>query len=97
MKKIKKRKMSTARIDDVKAQLKGQFVLGMEGTSNRMSRIARTELMGASYLTMKETLKNIDKIKPAHILEMANRLIDEDRMAVAVLGPVDSESFANVG
>ena len=97
MRKLKKRKMPSLRIDEVKAQLKGQFVLGMEGTSNRMSRIARTELMGGEYLTMKETLKKIDRVKPAHLLELANRLIDEDRMTVAVLGPVDSESFSNVG
>lgn len=96
MRKLKKRKQSAQRIEEVKAQLKGQFVIGMEGTSNRMSRIARTELMGGTYLTIKETLKRIDRVKPAHILEMANRLIDEDRMAVAVLGPVDSKSFANI-
>jgi hypothetical protein len=30
------------------------------------------------------------------VLDMANRLIDEDKMAVAVLGPVNSKSFAHV-
>ena len=96
MRKVKQRKQSTARIDEIKAQIKGQFVLGMEGTSSRMSRIARVELMGGRYLTMKETLKRIDQVTPAAVLDMANRLIDEDKMAVAVLGPVNSKSFAHV-
>lgn len=96
MKKLKRRKQSVKRIEEVKAQLKGQFVIGMEGTSNRMSRIARTELMGGQYLTMKETLKKIDQVTPSQVLEMANRLIDEDKMAVSVLGPIDAKSFADV-
>lgn len=94
--KVKKKKISASKLDLVKAQLKGHLTLGMESTSSRMSRLARTELMAEEYHTLKHTLKTIDKVTPSIFLEMVNKIFDNSQMALAVLGPADSEVIKNV-
>lgn len=86
--KVRRNRLPKLRLDQVKAQLKGQMILGMESTYHRMSRIARLELMYGRYVTMQETLKAIDAVTPSDVLRMANHVLDEEQIAVSVLGPV---------
>ena len=88
---LKKRMISSARLQMVKNQLKGHLVLGMESTGNRMNRIARQELMLGGYQSMSQTLDEIDKVTPAMLREAAELCLDEDQLALAVLGPVDRD------
>jgi len=96
MKRVKKKRLTESRLDEVKAQLMGGFIIGMESTSNRMSRLARLEIMSGEYKTIDQTLRSIERIKTSDVLEIANRTIDEDKLALAVLGPVDPKSFDHV-
>jgi len=94
--KLKKSKLSTLRLEQIKAQLKGHVILALESTYNRMSRIARLEMMFGKYITLSETLKTIDDVTAADVLEQANRVLDESQMALAVLGPVDQDVLKDV-
>lgn len=86
---LKKRAIASSRLDRVKNQLKGHLVLGMESTGNRMNRIARQELMLGGYQSISQTLEEIDKVTPGLLREAAELCLDEDQLALAVLGPVD--------
>ena len=92
----RKKKQSSAVLNKVKAQLKGHLTLGLESTSARMSRLARQELLTGTYQPIKQTLREIDRISPSSILDVANRIFDESRMAIAVLGPADKHIFDGV-
>ncbi|MBI5266746.1 MAG: insulinase family protein [candidate division Zixibacteria bacterium] len=93
--KLKKKTMSSAELDKIKAQIRGQIILSMESSSNRMNRIARFELMMGRYLTYRESLREIERITPAKVREIANRLFDESRLAITVLGPVEKNLFSD--
>ncbi len=93
---MKKQRLSSAKLDRIKGQMKGQLALGMESTSNRMNRLARQELMNQPYQSYKQMLKNVDKIASSQIMELSNRIIDNDSVAVAVLGPADKKVFDDV-
>ncbi len=93
---IKKHKLSSAKLDRIKGQMKGQLALGMESTSNRMNRIARQELMLLPYMSYEQILKEVEKVTASQILRLSNRLFDHSRMALAVLGPVDKEVLDGV-
>ena len=84
-------KLSSSKLEQIKAQLKGHLTLGMESTSSRMNRLARSEIMLGRYLTMRQTLNDIDKITAKDFTELANRIFDFKEMTVAALGPADKK------
>lgn len=96
MRKLKRRRISEARLDQIKSQIKGQIMLGLESTYNRMSRIARLELMYGQFVSLDDTLKAIDAVTTSTIMEQANRVLDEETMAIAVLGPVGKGILSDV-
>ncbi|MFQ5498693.1 MAG: M16 family metallopeptidase [Candidatus Zixiibacteriota bacterium] len=90
---LKKNRLSSSKIGEVKAQLKGQLMLGFESTSARMSRLARHELMLGEYQTLEDTIRDIDRITPSDFLELSNLFFNESEMALAILGPVDRRAI----
>ena len=93
---IKHRKLPSAKLDIMKAQVKGQVTLGMESTAGRQNRLGRTELMLGRYITLKETLKVVDRVSAVDIMHFADRCFDPSQMAIAVLGPARKSSIQNV-
>ena len=90
---VKKRAMPSTLLDQVKRQLKGQIGLAMESTMSHMNRLARNELMLGEFVTINRTMRAIDRVTPAQILELANRVIDESSMACACVGVADGDVF----
>ena len=68
----------------------------MESTSARMNRLARQELVLGEYHSMDDTLKEIEKLKSAEMLELANQIFDMSKVAVAVKGPAEKKALENV-
>ena len=96
LRRMKKKRLSIDALDQVKAQLKGHLTLGMEATSSRMTRLARLELMLGRYVNLRRTLKEIDRVTPDDVLELANQVFDESRLALAVLGPVKKDQLDGI-
>ena len=94
--KLKRKKLPKERLEQIKAQLKGNLTLGMESTSARMNRLGRQELVLGEYHSMDETLKDIEKLKSADILNIANKTFDLSQVAVVVKGPADKKALENV-
>ena len=94
IRKLKKHKLSSKVLSEVKSQMQGHLILGMESTTSRMNRIARQELMSNRYQTLDQVLKEIEKVSSSGLMELANRIFDESRTAIAVLGPVDKDILA---
>ena len=94
--KLTKKKLSKEKLEQIQAQLKGNLTLGMESTSARMNRLARQELVLGEYHSMDDTLKEIEKLKSAEMLELANQIFDMSKVAVAVKGPAEKKALENV-
>jgi len=93
---IQKRRLNGAILDKVKAQIKGHLTLGMEATSNRMSRIGRQELIIGEYFTLGEAIEAIDRVTPSDVIDIARQTFDESRIAITALGPIDKNVFSDV-
>ncbi|MBD3257572.1 insulinase family protein [candidate division GN15 bacterium] len=91
---LKQRKIPEDRLAQVKSQIKGHLTLGMEGTSNRMHRLGRLELMLGEYVTLEQALKAIDKVTASDVVEMAREILVEDQYTMAALGPIDESALA---
>jgi predicted Zn-dependent peptidase len=89
LKKIQREGVPEKDLEDARQQLKGNLVLGLEGTSSRMNRLARHELGYNRFITVEETLSRIESITADDIRSAVNDVISPNNCAAAYLGPVD--------
>ncbi|GMA48982.1 hypothetical protein GCM10025857_03390 [Alicyclobacillus contaminans] len=74
-------------------QVKGSMMLSLESTSSRMSRLGKNELVLGREVTLDETLKGIQRVTADDIRRVAANLLKQ-RFALAAVGPVDANVFA---
>lgn len=73
-------------LESAKAQLKGNLLLGLESTSNRMSRIARSETYFGRILSVDEVIAEVEAIAPEDVMRVAASLLARDRLSLVALG-----------
>ena len=72
---------------EAKSQLKGKLLLSQENTSNRMMRLAKSELYFERFVTLDELEENIDKVTAEEVLEFSKDFFDQKYFMEAVLTP----------
>jgi predicted Zn-dependent peptidase len=95
LEKLKQNKLSDSELESAKEQLKGSLVLGLENTSHRMNRLAKHELLLGKYITVDETIEEIDRITSRQVIDIANNLFITDKYAISVLGPSTKRQIEN--
>jgi len=96
LKKLKKNLLSHTELKQVKEQLKGSLMLSQESTYNRMNRIARQELMLGAYITLDETIDNINAITAGQIRDIANAIFDRNHLTMTTLGPTKTKELEEI-
>jgi len=76
-----------------KAQLKGNLVLGLENTSNRMNRLARQEILLGKFLSIDDTIASIDAVTVKDVIDVANLVLDPTKITIAALGQVEEKEL----
>ena len=71
-----------------KRQLKGNLLLGLESTSNRMNQLARNEIYSGRHVTPEEISDGIEAVTAEDIRDLASILFKKARPAITVIGPV---------
>jgi predicted Zn-dependent peptidase len=74
-------------------QLKGNLLLGLESTSNRMNQLARNEIYSGRHITPEEISEGIDAVTDEEVRDLASTIFAGDP-ALTVIGPVD-ESYVH--
>jgi len=74
-------------LNDTKEQLKGRILLGLETSTARMMRMARSEMNYGRQISEKELIRRIDAVSPADIHGVAQRSLDAGDLSVVSLGP----------
>jgi predicted Zn-dependent peptidase len=96
IKKVKKDSLSRQELSHAKYQLKGNLMLSLENTSNRMNRLARHELLLNEYVDLDETINSINKVKGKEVIELAVDLFDHNKLSAVILGPVGKRTINQV-
>ena len=87
-------KLPKTEIEKAKEQLKGNLMLGLENTSNRMTRLAKHELLANRYISLDETVINIDIVKPEKVTEIAGEIFQNNEFSAVTLGPVKGNIYS---
>jgi len=74
-----------------KEQLKGNLVLGLEGTSGRMFRLAKLEIYLERFVTLDETLSLIEGVTMDEIMAIAKLFLKVDQQYTAIIYPEEKK------
>jgi predicted Zn-dependent peptidase len=80
-------------LERAKSQIKGNMLLGLEGTESRMNRLARNEIYFGREVTLDELARGIDSVTNDQIIELASTWFQPRRMAMALLGDLKGRSY----
>jgi len=94
LKSLKTDLLTQDELHDAKEQLKGNVLLSLESSDNRMTKLAKNEIYFGRYQPLREIIKGIDSVTPQSILELASELIDDRHLTLVLMGKLGNESFA---
>ena len=86
---VSRQGLTDAEIDRAREHLKGSLALGLESTSNRMMRMARSELYHGRFIPISEVIDRIEAVNAQAIQELAREVLNLDEFSLSILGPVD--------
>jgi predicted Zn-dependent peptidase len=69
-----------------KEQLKGNLLLGLEGTSSRMTRLAKAEIYFQRYFDLDEIIRGIDAVSSETFADLNRSLLAPERYALTTIG-----------
>lgn len=90
---LKKHGVTAEELRRAKDHLKGSLMLSLESTSSRMNRLAKQEMHHGSFLTIDEMLEAVDRVRHEEVQALIGELLDEDRLALTTLGPLDRRNL----
>ena len=88
--------VTATELADIKSQLKGNLVLGLESTQSRMHRLARHELYLGEHIPVERTMKSIDGVKASEIEGIARHIFAPEGVAASIVGPVTEDIFGQI-
>lgn len=89
-KNVMKDGLKTDEIERTKRNLAGNLVLSLEGMSSRMMRMSRNEMNHGREVPIEETLEKIDAVTNDKIIEIARRLLPDDKISTTAIGPFEA-------
>lgn len=81
--------VSDLELNRAKEQLKGNLLLSLESTSNRMSRLAKIELYQDQLLTPEESVAKVEAVTPEDVRRVAGEMFEAKEPVITAIGPFD--------
>ena len=90
LKKIRDKKKTSKELTRAKESFKGGLLLSLENTSNRMIRMAQSELYFNRFVSTHEVIKKIDALTREDILDLANEVLREESFIKLIIKSKDT-------
>jgi len=78
-------------LQEAKANLKGKLLLSMESTSNRMNRIAKSEIYFNRYITLDELVQKIDEVTAEDVRSFSESFFEKGQYSETLLVPEEKQ------
>jgi predicted Zn-dependent peptidase len=93
IRKIQKGELSESDLSEAKEHMIGGIYLASESTDNRMMRNAKNEFVFERYVGYEELVSILQRVKVEDVVEIANKVFQKGRVALATLGPLKEEDI----
>jgi predicted Zn-dependent peptidase len=87
--KLKETPLPPEELTRAKDQLKGNMLMGLESSNSRMANLARQEMYFHQFFSVDEVISRMEAVNAFDVQQMAQRLLDPQRIAVTLLGRLD--------
>ena len=87
--KLKTERITSSELKSAKEYTKGSLLLASESADNHMVRNAQNEMHFGQDIALEEIIEKIEAVTADDILELADALINPDKMTYTLLGPID--------
>jgi predicted Zn-dependent peptidase len=94
LKKLKEEAVLDEEIQSAREYLRGSIYLGAEDVEHLMMRLAKNEINFGHYIPLEDIVNGLLKVTAAEIQELAQELVQPDKWALTLLGPVGDFSGA---
>ena len=81
-------------LDGAREQLKGNLLLSLESSDNRMSRLAKNEIYFGTPMPLSDIMDGFDRVTAESIQSLAREILDNSALTLVMLGRVGTPSFA---
>ena len=89
-KKIREKKILPKELNRAKEYLKGSILLSLESTTNRMFRMAQSEIYFDRINTVEEVINEIEGVTINDIIDIANQVLEENSLSKIIIGSKNS-------
>ncbi|ACM21048.1 zinc-dependent peptidase, M16 family [Geotalea daltonii FRC-32] len=97
LKRLKREPVPQVELDAAREQLKGNMILSLESSDNRMSKLAKNEIYFGQYQPLDAIIAGFDLVTTDSIMEIAGQLLDDDYLTLVMLGKVEGgHTFSNI-
>jgi predicted Zn-dependent peptidase len=93
MKRFSSELLTESELLSAKELIKGNYLLGMESTDNRMTGLARNEICFGRQVTPEEVIARIDAVDREAIRSLASGMFRSDALTVAAIGPISEDDL----
>jgi len=91
--KLREKGVNQEELKNTKEHLKGELILGLESTANRMVRLTKDEIYLSRYVSLDEVISSIDNVKEEDIASLAERFLNPNNYSMSIVGPIKSFSL----
>ena len=91
---FKEEPVPEAQLDGAREQLKGNLLLSLESSDNRMSRLAKNEIYFGGPLPLSDIMEGFDRVSSESIQKLASELLDNSTLTLVMLGRIGTPTFA---
>ncbi len=81
--------ISQSDLDKARAQIKAGLLMGLESTSNRCERLARTLSVWGRVIPLSETIDKINQVSISDLRKFAEKIFIKPKPALALYGPIN--------
>lgn len=92
---MKKNLITEDELEGSKEQLKGNYILGLEGTFSRMLDLGKSKLLLNRIVTLDEVLEKIDRVEMDDIERVVHKVFNKDKYNIAYVGNVNNKEKIN--
>ncbi|GBD95048.1 protease 3 precursor [bacterium BMS3Abin05] len=85
--KLRDKKLKEEELTRRQSQLKGNLLLGLESTSNRMDRLAKMEIYLHEFHTLDDVIHEIDQVRLKDVIETAETFFTPEKVYQTIVKP----------
>lgn len=87
--KLTKKEINKSTVRKLKEQLKGNFLLGLESSNRRMTRLAKNEIYYGRQIELDELVSRIDAISSSTLYNISRKIFALDNFNIIKLSPTN--------